>query len=229
MRFAGIVPEDAPDPRVEAWRHIGAMPVPVVTIVPQPALRLGSLPSVAIHSDARGVRSMDVSLSYLVVRDSDTPSDPDGPPSPGSGSPHPLEGPPWPRPAWLIELAEEMLYRQLWEAVRTSWHREEDEHATLEAVLLAHVNHVLRNRFREERRLGGHFGGVHDAPDVTASAIQRDTTVEVDGVPLEGLLLDTDPHVFALAAALPSGGTLSAVIPREDLPLVRLAFQTHRA
>lgn len=230
MHYAGIVPEDAPDPRAQAWLRIGTMPVPVMAFVPQPGLRLASFPSAETHSDARGLRSMHVSFSYLVLRSRGDASD-----LPGAGQ-RDAEGrraaedvPPWPRPTWLIEIAEEMLYRQLWEAVRTSWHREEDEHATLEAVLLAHVNHVLRTRFREERSFVGHFGGVYEAPDVTASAIQRDATVEVDGQDLEGLRLDTDPHVFAVAAALPSGGALSAVIPREDLPAVRLSFQTYRA
>jgi hypothetical protein len=38
MRFAGFVPEDAPDPRLAQAEKVKLMPVPVMGLVPQPSL-----------------------------------------------------------------------------------------------------------------------------------------------------------------------------------------------
>ncbi|MBD7957908.1 hypothetical protein H9651_09690 [Microbacterium sp. Sa4CUA7] len=45
---------------------------------------------------------------------------------------------------------------------------------------------------------------------------------------MTGAQIDTDPFVYALGARLPSGGILSAVIPREHLPYVTLEFRIRR-
>jgi hypothetical protein len=123
-------------------------------------------------------------------------------------------------------MTERLRYPRLWEAVRTSWHRDEDEYSTVDAVLLDHVNHVLRNEYRTERGWGGFAGGMAPAPDVTAVAIQRDAHMIVDGVPLDAIRIDTDPHVYALAAALTAECTLSVVVPRAELDRIRLEFRS---
>lgn len=132
------------------------------------------------------------------------------------------EVPPWPRPAWLIESAERMRYPMLWEAVQTTWHREETEHNTLEVLLVQHTNYILMNQFREQLGLG-----LHDwsSPALTSERVLRHgVDVSIDGTVASGSEIDTDPFVYAVGAKLPSGGALTAVVPRDHLPYLRLAF-----
>ncbi len=124
-----------------------------------------------------------------------------------------------------MELTGSLRYPQLWEAVKTSWHRD-DQHPDLDEELLHHINHVLMNRFRTERGLAGHLGGLPPAPDVTAHAIQRNITVTVDGAAHEGIAIDTDPHVYAIATVLPDGRILTTVLPRDELEYVKVEFAT---
>ncbi|MEV4686083.1 hypothetical protein [Microbacterium sp. LWH3-1.2] len=132
------------------------------------------------------------------------------------------ETPPWPRPAWLIEHVERMRYPMLWEAVQTSWQRKDSEHTTLAARLVHHANHILMNQFREELGLGLHDG---DSPALTSVRVVRGgVDVLIDGALFSGAEIDTDPFVYAVGARLPSGGTLTAVVPREHLRYVTLEF-----
>ena len=45
MKLGGILPEDAPDPGMELVESLKLMPIPVVGLMPQPALGTG-MPSV---------------------------------------------------------------------------------------------------------------------------------------------------------------------------------------
>lgn len=115
----------------------------------------------------------------------------------------------------------------LWEAVRTTWQRDDSEYSTLDARLVHHANYVLMNQFREELGLGPHDC---DSPARTSErVIRRGVDVAIDGLVFSGAEIDTDPFVYAVGAKLPSGGTLTAVVPREHLPYLALEFVQRRA
>jgi hypothetical protein len=85
------------------------------------------------------------------------------------------------------------------------------------------VQYVLVNRYRDE----------HALPDLTdhpwptlvdERSVQSGHAVLVDGVERSGLLLDTDPFVLGLAVELDDGRVLTAVLPRDDLPMLTVAF-----
>lgn len=68
---------------------------------------------------------------------------------------------------------------------------------------------------------------MHDwsSPALTSERVVRHgIDVSIDGAAIPGSEIDTDPFVYAVGAKLPSGGTLTAVIPREHLPYLTLAF-----
>jgi len=120
-------------------------------------------------------------------------------------------------------MAERMRYPSLNEVVRTTWLRERGQERTLDDLLLEHVNHVLNDDFREQR---GWVGMPWDrpAPEVTARAVQRGIPLLVDGVPVEGIQVDTDPFVYGVAADLDGRGLFSAVLPRDELGFIEVGF-----
>ncbi len=135
------------------------------------------------------------------------------------------EVPPWPRPAWLIAGVERMRYPMLWEAVQTHWSVPGATRPTAAATLVEHVRYVLMNQYRDE----------HGLPDPTEHpwptlvderSVQPGHPVLVDGVERPGLLLDTDPFVLGLATELDDGRLLTAVLPRDELPLLTVAFDS---
>lgn len=215
----------SPDPRPAAFAQLRAFPVPAITFVPQPTVEDG-MPGFQTGSDQTGLLEMSVSFTYTLVRNPDDRAAHENLRELDEDTQRTLEELPYrDRPEWIVEMAERARYPQLHEAVRTSWSRTEDEHSDLDAVLLHHVNHVLLNHFRAG--WNGVAGSVNPAPDVTAAAIQRDARLVVDGETLDGIRVDTDPHVHALGARLPSGGILTVVVPRDELDYLTLEFQTY--
>lgn len=151
MRIAGVLPEDAPDPRLESARRLLGLRFPLMALAPQPTIEDADLPAIMEATDNSGRSQFAVSFSYTLWRNPDDRADPvnfkDLDPEERSA----IETvPPWPRPAWLVELVEMMRYPRLWEAVRTSWTRDGSEYTTLERQLVDHTNHILVNQFREE-------------------------------------------------------------------------------
>lgn len=223
MRDAGILPEDAPDPRLEREELAKAMPVPVIDFASQSAIEFAGLSVTSSGSDD-GVNEMTVGVSATLWRNPADKSDPVNLADLDDVTRRSLdEVPPWPRPAWLVESVERMRYPTLWDAVQTTWHREGSERSTLDALLVHHVNHILMNHFREEAGLN-----VHDwnAPGLASERVVRPgVDVSIDGEIVSGAEIDTDPFVYAVGARLSSGGTFTAVIPREHLPHLRLAFR----
>lgn len=134
------------------------------------------------------------------------------------------EVPPWPRPSWLIEEVERMRYPRLMEAVRTTWNRDETELTTLDRLLVEHANYILRNQFREELGIGIQDW---DSPALaTERTVRHGVELIIDGAPVTGAMIETDPFVYAVGAKLSNGGTLTAVVPREHLPCITLEFAT---
>lgn len=222
MQFAGVLPEDAPDPRLEREEQLKDMPVPIVVLATQPSVEFAHF-GVSTTGGGRGIDAMTVSMSATLWRNPADKSDPVNLADLDEDTRRAIdEVPPWSRPAWLVESVERMRYPMLWEAVQTTWHREETEYSTLAALLVQHTNHVLMNQFRDQLGLG-----VHDwsSPALTSERVVRHgVNVSIDGAVVSGSEIDTDPFVYAVGAKLPSGGTLTAVVPRDHLPYLTLAF-----
>lgn len=149
MQFAGVLPEDAPDPRLEREERLKGMPVPIFELVPQPSVEFVDV-SIATTGSGSGVAEMTVSLSATLWRNPVNKSDPVNLADLDEATRRAIEEvPPWPRPAWLVESVERMQYPMLWEAVQTTWHRTDTERSTLDSLLVQHTNHILMNQFRE--------------------------------------------------------------------------------
>jgi hypothetical protein len=208
VRFAGILGEDAPDPRLEWLEQARQLPVPVIGLVPQ--RHLEDWGAIGVGTGTRnGVLDMcEVSIGYTLWRNPDEPDDPVNLAEPDRA----LETePPWPRPQWLVEQVRRMSYPMLWECVRTRWTREPDEFDSVPSQLAAHVNHILANRFE-------------GAPEVDERSVETGIPVVVDGSTRGGFRIDTDPHVYGVGLELDAGAVLTAVIPRDALSYVEVAF-----
>jgi hypothetical protein len=224
MRFAGVLGEDAPDPRLEWAEQARRMPVPILGLVPQPHLE--DWGAIGVGSSTRDgvVDSWEVSIGYTLWRNPDEPDDPANLAELDEQRRHALEtDPPWPRPPWLVEQVRRMRHPMLWECVRTRWCREPDTHDTVPAVLVAHVNHVLLNQFRPTR--GSDDAGPHHLDGaVDERCVETGIPVLVDGATRDGVRIDTDPDVYGVGADLGDHAVLTAAIPRDALTYVDIAF-----
>lgn len=67
MQFAGVLPEDAPDPRLEREERLKDMPVPIVVLAPQPSVEFVDF-GVSTTSSGSGIDAMTVSMSATLWR-----------------------------------------------------------------------------------------------------------------------------------------------------------------
>jgi hypothetical protein len=225
MQFAGVLPEDAPDPRVESGRRLLGLTFPLMGLVPQPTIEDTDRPAI-MEAGGAARSQLAVSFSYTLWRN---PHDRADPVNLKDLDPHERAAvettPPWPRPAWLIESVEMMRYPQLWEAVRTCWTLEATEYTTLSRQLIDHTNYILMNQFRDE--LGLNSGPTGDGPwRVGPSSVNTAATLEIDGEDVPASEIDTDPFVYALGAQIRPDVVTTLVIARDHLPYVRLALHT---
>jgi hypothetical protein len=116
-----------------------------------------------------------------------------------------------------------MRYPLLWEAVQTHWCVDGVDRPTPSEALVQHAQYVLVNEYRDE-----HARTEDDRWPVLVDerSIQSGHPVLVDGVERPGLLLDTDPFVLGIATELDDGRLLTAVLPRDDLHLLTVAFDS---
>ncbi|GAA1497599.1 hypothetical protein [Paeniglutamicibacter kerguelensis] len=227
MRFEGILPEDAPDPRIERAKLLKLIPIPVLGLVPQTSLE--DVDDVGFQSgaDDRGYFELAASVTYILWRNSKDHSDSINLADLDEDRRRAIEDvPPWPRPAWLVEQVERLRYPQLWEAVRTTWHRDPSERHSVGNMLVDHVNHILMNQYPQEHGLNGN---PWDQPtlEVTVRAVNHRVTVLVDGVEAPAAEIDTDPFVYGIGAEV-EGGVVTAVLPRAELEHIRIQFATRR-
>lgn len=226
MEFAGVLPPDAPDPRLERAEMLKRMPIPVIELVDQASVEVTDV-SVGSSSDSLGYNRLTANVSATLWRNPEDRSDPINLAELDEQTRRAIEDvPPWPRPPWLIEQVDRMRYPQLWEAVQTTWQREGSENTTLESNLIDHARYILMNLFREELGLG--IGEWESDAFPTSRVIRHGARVTIDDAEVIGAEIDTDPFVYAVGADLPSGGTLTAVVPREHLPYIDLRFSRRR-
>ena len=224
----GILPEDAPDPRIEQAEQLKLMPVPVMGLVPQPSLEDPDWVGLASGLDDRGYSDMTASLSYVLWRNPDDRSDPVNLADLDEQTRMAIEHvPPWPRPAWLLEHVVRMRHTQLWEAVRTTWNRDSCDLSSVGSVLVEHVNHILMNQYRQERGLGGNPWD-RQAAEVAVRSVKSRAKVLVDGVDVPAAEIDTDPFVYGIGAELEGGAVVTAVLPRAELGRIRVEFTTRK-
>jgi hypothetical protein len=225
MEISGFIAEDAPDPRNARLAMIAGLGIPAAGLVPQRHLedRGEAGHSSSRHRTADGPDVLDevtISRTYLLWRNPDDHDDPANLADLDVVTRATLEAPlELPIPGWLHEARRMLRYPRLWEAVQTHWTREGGDRRTPGDRLIEHAEHVLTNSFREQLGLG-HGPGTW-APPIPAAALQAHGIV-VDGVVREGLLLDTDPFVLGLGCELDDGRVVTAVVPRDAVPLLRL-------
>lgn len=221
-----MLPPDAPDPRIEAEARARTAPFPVMGLMPQPSLEDRSMVGIAEGHDSTGRSQLSVSIGYTLWRNPDDPGDPVNLADLDDRTRAAIEDePPWPRPAWLIEQVQRMRYPQLWEAVRTTWHREPAEHTTVSRQLVEHANHILMNQFREQL-------GLEDGPTtrtewmISETSVNPAATLQVEGTARAASEIDTDPFVYAIGVQLDPDVVATIVVPRDELPHVELALVT---
>jgi hypothetical protein len=200
------------------------MPMPIFGLVSQSHLE--DWDAIGIGSGTcNGVRdSCEASISYTLWRNPDEIADPINLAELDQQQLRRLEAePPWPRPPWLVGQVGRMRYPMLWECVRTRWCREPDEFDSAPAVLVAHVNDILLNRFQQAGSMGDDRR--HElARPVDQRCVEPGVSVLVDGTTREGFRIDTDPQVYGLGVNLDLHVVLTAAIPRDALTYVEVAF-----
>lgn len=223
MEVSGVLPPDAPDPFAEAERRLNALPFPIWGLVPQRTLEDDRTPGIGTTTDGRGRAQIDVVLNYTVWRNPDDHADPVNLADLDERTRAAIEDvPPWPRPDWLVAQVESLWRPHLWEAVRTTWRRDPSP-TDLAQQLVHHADHILINRFRTELSLPD-GPPVTDGWRVSRSAVNDRVSAVVDGVRMPASEVDTDPLVYAIGAQVEPDLVVTAVIPREHLPLVDVAF-----
>jgi hypothetical protein len=225
MQSRGVLPEDAPDPRLRLIEQLRAMPVPILGLVPQPHLEDWGSFSMSSGTSNGVMHEMTAGINYTLWRNPDDRDDPvnlaelDEETRRAVGMQTP-----WPRPKWLLEGVARMRYPTLWEAVRTTWRRDDPHQPTPGAELVHHVNHVLMNQYsaRSARDPDARTGRPESPVD--ERHIEHGVPVVVNGAAVAGMRIDTDPHVFGIGADLGDAGVLTAVLDRDVLPYVVVEF-----
>ena len=220
-----MLPQEAPDPRLQMNARLRDLHFPLMSLAPQPSVEDIGAVNINEGTDAESlIASLSVRFSYTLRRNPADRADPVNLAALDERTLAALDEPPsWPRPAWLLELAQKMRYPLLWEALRTTWNRDLSEHTTLPRQLVDHTNHVLRNRFRDELQIT--HGRISDpAWAVKESAVDTAATLDIDGAETPAVQIDTDPLVYAIGAQLLPHVATSVVVAREDLPHIRLAL-----
>lgn len=226
MQIAGVVPEDAPDPRLESAARVRDLPFPAVGLVAQPSVTDTGGFGFQESGGAGGRTAVAVSRSYTLWRNPDDHSDPVNLADLDEQTRASLDTePPWPRPEWLIDAAQLLRYPMLWEAVRTSWNRDASDHNTLAEQLVDHANYILMNRFREQL-------GLQPGPDsrgdwmITTSAVRAGASARLDRNDVDALEIDTDPFVYAIGFTLREDVVVTVVLPRDELIYIDRSFVT---
>ncbi|SEC55998.1 hypothetical protein SAMN04489806_3217 [Paramicrobacterium humi] len=224
MFFDGRPPADFPAPPTPD-EVAGQFSGPLLTLAPQAAVEETDIATeTEKHND---VLVMEAALiSYQYWRNPDDRSDPANLAEIDDQLRAELDRePPWSMPEWLVAARERRRYPVIWQAVRTT-HMLDDaaaHHHSPEQILAEHVDYIVMNIFRGERMRGPIPGELIDPANV--AHIRRGVPVVVDGQPLDGFALDTDPHVYGLGARV-GESVLTTAISRDYLDELDLSFVT---
>ena len=193
---------------------------PVFSLVEQPGLiRLDGLSTVAT-----GDRLVEVSVSYSHLVAPEDPTDPRGlvddiDEVTGWIEKAHRDG----RPEWFVRSLEALRFPMLWETVRTA-RRDADGATSLAESLARHLDHVLINTVEGRRRRSGDRPGRElDGPVNPAHA--RPATVVVDGLPREGVEIDTDADLTGWAVIV-DDLVVSVALDREVAATLEVALAT---
>lgn len=227
MLFGGVLPEDAPDPRLRTIEYLQDLPVPILGLIPQPNIEDWGALGVESARGGSVIDRIGASVGYTLWRNPADRSDPQNLAELDERTQAAVETePPWPRPQWLIDQVERMRFPVLWEAVRTTWQRDDVGPLSAAAELVGHVNHVLTNRYHTDwaRDPAALEHGLRQHVD--ERHIESVVPVTVNAVPISGVRIDTDPFVLGIGADLGGNAALTAVIDREALPFLTIEFAT---
>uniref|UniRef100_UPI00258564C1 hypothetical protein n=1 Tax=Arthrobacter sp. TaxID=1667 RepID=UPI00258564C1 len=240
-------PRDRPGPPTPD-EVAAACPVSMLTFADQAAVEEAA---VSRWGDTRNGQDVMASatLSYTVSRN---PAD-HGDPANLARLPEEIRAqlefaPPWPLPDWLVQWRSRMRYPLLWDAVRTTWTSGTEPRRTVEALAVEHLDYIVMNQFTnaqgrpagppaggglpdgelyaEDFFPGGLIPAELPGPDPGGGGAQG-VAFMVDGASVPGVRLDSNPHVLGLGVDL-GGKVLTAAVPREWRPLLRLEFATRK-
>jgi len=221
MRRSGVLPEDAPDPRIARVQRLLELPTSVLGLVPQPSVEDTDTLDLAEGSDAAGLLDVSVGITYTLWRN---PADHSDPVNLAALTPEMRaiieQTTPWPRPQWLIEHIERQRYPQLWLAVRTTWRR--DGGVNLTEALIDHLEDVAG------RGDGEHWADRRSVALRAAEATRRDTTIEVNGATRDAVEIGTHPPLYAVGTRVSPTTVATVVLPRRDLRYVEIALATRQ-
>ena len=227
MQVRGVLPEDAPDPRLPLIEQLRAMPVPILGLVPQPHIEDWGSFSMSSGTSNGVMHEMAAGISYTLWRN---PADPDDPVNLAELDDEARRAldmqTPWPRPKWLLETVARMRYPMLREVVRTTWRGDDPHRPTPAAELVQHVNHVLMNRYSARSAGDPSAPGARPESPVDERSVEYDVPVIINGAAVHGMRINTDPHVLGVGADLGADGLLTAVIDRDALPYLTIEFAT---
>lgn len=227
MQVRGVLPEDAPDPRLQLIEQLRVMPVPILGLVPQPHVEDWGSFDMSSGTSNGVMHEMTAGISYTLWRNPADRDDPINLAELDDQTQRAIETQtPWPRPKWLLEVVARMRYPMLQEVVRTTWRRDAPHRPTPAADLVHHVNHVLMNQYSARSpRDPAALRGRPESP-VDERHIVHGVPVVVNGATVAGMRIDTDPHVLGIGADLGNAGVLTAVLDRDALPYVVVKFAT---
>ncbi|WP_243061904.1 hypothetical protein [Humibacter sp. RRB41] len=213
-----------PPPSIDDWAAL--IPVPVLGLVQQSSVEeFGGGSNAQTSNGVTLERS--VRISYTLWRFPEDKDDPRNLAELTDDMRRSLDTPPPVRlPEWIVKTRRLMRYPFLWDAVSTAWYSPDryNGRPALEQELAQHANNILVNKHPEP--------GDRDADGVTRreawervreSHVQHGFEIEVNGRAVDGIRIDTDPYVYAVAADL-GDRMLTAVFDRDVLPYLRLAF-----
>lgn len=181
---------------------IAAFPVPVAGFVAQPALELKPVASTSsgYDGDSGQLFTGSITLSYTRWWNPDDHGDPVNERDLDPALRATLDAPPVRELSTRSEaLRQGLRYPMLWEAVRTTAVGAGRGLPDLAETLIAHVEHLLINRYRETRADPSDQWAVLGRP---RPGHLQPGSIDLDGVPRDGLLLDTDADVWAVGVAL---------------------------